>query len=94
MVGVSAGKWQRIAAPIKNTGAPEATFVRCYGPDGAKWPRLTISLYVRGGNVAISTSWKERPGAWWDPCELPLELVGELREMLESVATRDWPEAS
>lgn len=66
-------------------------FTRVYGWEGSMWPRLCLNVYREddpnlGSCVKITTSRKEKPGHWWSSERgVPMELLDDVREMLQSV---------
>lgn len=64
---------------------------RHYTTEQGPWPRLSIRLwagYQQKSRFRVSVEEKRKPGAWWHEAYegLPVELIPELKEMLDEAA--------
>jgi len=80
---MSENSWQRIDhRPLRNIGGDQHLVKRVYGRNGKLWPRLSIAVYRRREGFHLGVAQKER-GDWWDNCDIPPELVGDVIELLK-----------
>jgi hypothetical protein len=79
--------------------SPDLLAHRLYGFDGAKWPRLSITIWrsfgekepreAPGRGFRVCTAIRPSKSRGWDSYAafVPYELADELREMIAEVAT-------
>jgi len=84
--------WQRIDNKhnLRNKGGDMGES-RIYGLDGKLWPRIVVrisstDLYGDEG-FQVSSSRKDKGGAWWANCAIPPELRDDVIEMLRNKTT-------
>lgn len=86
--------WVRLdEKKLRNTGHsrnhPHVLSHRVYGKDGAKWPRISLSIYsfadlTPDAGFTLSASIKSGPGTWWETLHLgiPRELISDVVELM------------
>lgn len=80
---------------IDNTPNKHSHSRSVYGIEGCDWPRLSIALYIYTDKpmlvfsepaISIESAIKYGEGAIWERCGIPIELLGDLQEMIRKVA--------
>jgi len=97
--------WKRIDLDhkLKNKGHGEpgepdtALARRIYGRDGKLWPRIAVTIRrdrlnapMGDESYEICCSVKEKPSAWWEKSGIPIEVIGDVGEMISEAALTDW----
>ncbi len=76
-------------AKLKNIGKHESKLaIRVFGQNGNPFPRIVMSIYAaqfdrKGFKIEVSR--KEKAGDWWSEAEIPWELLGVVKEMVDEV---------
>jgi hypothetical protein len=67
-------------------GHDSSPFLRVYGEDGKEWPRLIIDIndysFRKADHFQVTCSRKDDLESWWGDSEIPLELAGDVIEIL------------
>jgi hypothetical protein len=78
--------WKRLGGKVAiETRSGVKPLRRMYELNGKAFPCLAISLWINEDAVQIEVSRKDGEKEWWCNAPLPLELIGELQEMLKEI---------
>ena len=83
--------WKQIPdVKVRNTTkSGPSREARTYGPEGAHWPRICVSVQhtpeLHNG-YTVAVGYKEGPGAWWSERHgMPLEVLQELPAIINAL---------
>ena len=86
-------KWVRLNDKLlRNTSkCSERMEAQTWGLAGKLWPRISVTVgeHWTGKGCAITWSYKEEPGTWWDEKRpLPAEILAAVPAMITAYLSR------
>ena len=91
--------WKRIDDKRNLRNPTRGPNQRTYGWNGKMFPRLSLSIYNSlpvskyfantplrrqiSPSIKVGCSYKEKGGYWWEQCDIPMELLSDLKELLK-----------